>query len=191
MIEEEKFDKSIAFSLSLEGGANFSVVNGKPVLKNYAKADAGGATIWGITNGTLQTAYKQGIVPHNDITKLTQDEAKLIYKKNYWDKYDWASLEWPVCLCCLDMAINHGPKGCATILQRAINDCGGNVVVDGVYGPRSKAAAKVCDPKKLAKFIVARRKEYYEKIVAKNPKNAIFKRGWLNRNNAMAKAAGV
>lgn len=191
MTDQEKFDKSIAFSLKYEGSFNWVLKDGKPVLKGYAKADAGGLTSYGVTNSTLQTAYKQGIVPHNDITKLTQDEAKLIYKKNYWDKYDWASLEFPVCLCTLDLVINHGPKGAATIIQRAINDCGGNVVVDGAYGPKSKAAAKACDPKALCKALVARRKEYYEKIVANKPSNKVFIKGWLNRNNAMAKAAGV
>ena len=45
MTDEEKFERSIAFSLKWEGGQNFTVVNGKPVIKGAAKADAGGATI--------------------------------------------------------------------------------------------------------------------------------------------------
>ena len=87
MTDEEKFERSIAFSLKWEGGQNFTVVNGKPVIKGAAKADAGGATAYGVTWATLKTAYKQGIVGHDDICKLTPDEAKLIYKKNYWDRY--------------------------------------------------------------------------------------------------------
>lgn len=182
---EEKFDKSIVFSLKYEGNFNWILKDGKPVLKNSAKADAGGLTSYGVTNNTLQTAYKQGIVKHNDITKLTVDEAKLIYKKNYWDKWKWGELEWPICGYCLDLAINHG--GFAYILQHAVNACGQNVVVDGKFGPKSFAAVKACDPKKLAPEIVKQRKIYYDKIIAKNPKNAIFKRGWYARADAMAK----
>ena len=95
MTNEEKFERSIAFSLKREGGLNFNIVNGKPVLKSYAKADLGGATAYGVTWATLKTAYKSGIVAHDDICKLTQEEAKLIYKNRYWDKYRWDELEWP------------------------------------------------------------------------------------------------
>lgn len=44
MDEQEKFERSIAFSLKWEGGRNFNVVNGKLILKNSAKNDLGGAT---------------------------------------------------------------------------------------------------------------------------------------------------
>ena len=82
MTEQEKFNKSIEFSLKYEGAFNWVLKDGKPVLKSGAKNDTGGLTSYGVTNNTLQTAYKQGIVSHNDITKLTVEEAKLIYKKN-------------------------------------------------------------------------------------------------------------
>ena len=68
----------------VEGGANFDVVNGKPVLKPKNRNDTGGPTNYGITWGTLAKAYSQGIVNHNDITKLSKDEADAIYEVNYW-----------------------------------------------------------------------------------------------------------
>lgn len=190
MTEQEKFDRSIAFSLQWEGGRNFSIVNGKPVIKGAAKADAGGATAYGITWATLKNAYKAGVVSHDDICRLTIDESKLIYKKNYWGCYGWSDIEWPACLCCLDISINHGPKGWATILQRAETDCGQSVVIDGVFGPKTFAATKACDPVALAKAIVLRRKAYYESIAGK-PSQRVFLKGWLRRNDAMAKEAGV
>ena len=143
MTNDEKFERSIAFSLAKEGGLNFNIVNGKPVLKNYAKSDLGGDTAYGVTCATLKSAYKAGIVAHDDICKLTKEEAKLIYKNRYWDKYHWDKLDWPVCLCCLDCCINHGKF--ALILQRAANDCGQNLVVDGKFGPKTFAGLKACD----------------------------------------------
>ena len=44
MNAQEKFDRAIAFSLKWEGGRNFTIVNGRPVIKGTAKADLGGAT---------------------------------------------------------------------------------------------------------------------------------------------------
>lgn len=185
----ENWRHSIEFSLQWEGGRNFDIVNGQPVVKGAAKADAGGATAYGITIPTLKAGRAAGVVEHSNICKLTKDEAKLIYKKNFWDRYGWGEVAWPACLCCLDISINHG--GFAWILQRACVDCGQNIVVDGKYGPKTFAAAKTCDAVALAKAIVKRRKTYYENIVAKTPSQKVFLNGWLRRNNAMAKAAGV
>ena len=189
MNEQEKFDKSIAFSLKQEGGRNFNIVNGKPVIKGNAKADLGGATAYGITWSTLKAAHKVGIVPHDDICRLTVDEAKLIYRKNFWDKYGWEQLEWPVCLCCLDCCINHG--GFASILQRAVIDCGQSVVIDGKFGPKTFAALKACSPITLAKAIYIQRKKYYEKIVARTPSQKVHLKGWLRRADEMARESGV
>ena len=189
MNAQEKFDRAIAFSLKWEGGRNFTIVSGRPVIKGSAKADLGGATAYGITWSTLKTAYKTGIVPHDDICKLTLDEAKLIYKKNYWDKYKWYELEFPVALCCLDCCINHGQF--AYILQRAVVDCGQSVIIDGKFGPKTFAALKTCEPAKLAKAIYNQRKKYYEKIVARNPSQKVFLKGWMRRADEMAKEAGA
>ena len=188
-MEIGKFEKSIEFSLKWEGGQNFIIINGKPIVTGAAKADLGGATAYGITSATLKVAFMDGIVSHYDICKLTREEAKLIYKKNYWDKYGWELLEWPVCLCCLDCCINHG--GFASILQRAAIDCGQSVVIDGKFGPKTFAALRACDPMTLAKAIYVQRKKYYEKIVARNPSQKVFLKGWMRRAEEMAKKAGV
>lgn len=197
----ENWERSIAFSLKYEGGRNFEVVNGKAVLKTVKikdksgkvvreeTPDLGGATAYGITIQTLKAAYASGVVKHADICKLTQDEAKLIYKKNFWERYGWGELAWPVCLCCLDCCINHG--GFAWILQRAAVECGQRPTVDGKFGPQTFAAVKACDPLSLSAAIVRQRKRYYENIVASKPSQKVFLKGWLARNDAMAKIAGV
>ena len=189
MNAQEKFDKAITFSLKWEGGRNFNIINGKPVIKGNAKADLGGATAYGITWATLKNAHKAGIVSHDDICKLTVDEAKLIYKKNFWDRYGWEQFEYPVALCCLDCCINHGRF--ASILQRAVIDCGQLVIVDGKFGPKTFAALKACEPLKLAKAIYNQRKKYYEKLITRNPSQEKFRKGWFKRADEMAREAGV
>ena len=189
MNSDEKFERSIAFSLKWEGGLNFYIQNGKPVIKGNAKADLGGATAYGITWNTLRAAFKKGIVPHDDICRLTLDEAKLIYKANYWDKYNWGAIEWPACLCCLDCSINHG--GFASILQRAANSLGQSLVVDSKFGAKTFAGLKACNPYELSEKIHAQRKIYYQKIVAKNSSQSVFLKGWLRRNDDMLKECNI
>ena len=189
MDEEEKFSRSIDFSLKWEGGRNFTVINGRPVVKGAAKNDTGGATAYGITWATLKAAHRQGITSHDDICRLTLDEARAIYRANYWDKYGWGALEWPVCLCCLDCCINHG--GFASILQRAVIECGQSVVIDGKFGPKTFAALKACNPLMLAGAIYRQRVRYYDRIIARNPKQRVFYNGLMRRADSMAEAAGV
>lgn len=187
---KDDFKMAIAFSMKWEGGRNFDVVDGKPVLKSYAKHDKGGPTAYGITIPTLKYAHASGLVKHADICKLTPDEAKAIYRKNFWERYGWGELRWPVSLCCLDVSINHG--GFAWILQRACKALGAELAVDGKFGPQTFAALKGLEPKTLAAEIVAQRKVYYEKIVAKDPKQKeAHWEGWMNRLNDMARTAGV
>ena len=190
--KQDDFERAIAFSLKWEGGRNFDIVNGKPVIKGKNVNDRGGLTAYGIINGTLKYAHAAGIVPHDDIAKLTQEEAKRIYRKNFWERYGWGELSWPVSLCCLDCSINHG--GFAWILQRALVSVGHKVTVDGKFGPQTRGAlikAAQESAQKLAAAICDCRKIYYDGIISRDPKQAVFKKGWYNRVEALKKAAGI
>lgn len=105
------------------------------------------------------------------------------------ESYGWDQLEYPVALCCLDCCINHG--GFALILQRAAIDCGQSVTVDGKFGPKTFAALKACPPLTLAKNIYEQRKKYYEKLIARNPSQEKFRKGWFRRADEMAREAGI
>lgn len=62
--------------------------------------DPGGETKFGLST----RAY-----PNLDIAKLTLEEAKLIYQRDYWDKCGCDILSWERALCVFDMAVNQGP----------------------------------------------------------------------------------
>ncbi len=70
MDEQEKFSRSLDFTLKWEGGRNFNIVNGQLVIKDLAKNEAGRATAFGITALTLKAAYMAGIVSHDDLRTL-------------------------------------------------------------------------------------------------------------------------
>lgn len=183
MTEDEMYERAIKFTLKWEGGRNFTVVNGKVIMKGAAKADAGGATAYGITWGTLRGAYRQGIVGHEDIGRLTIDEAKEIYRVNYWERWKWGGLEWPVSGYAFDCCVNHG--GFAYILQRAVNRCGGKVLVDGKMGPKTYGGMKGCEAEELGRKIYEERKGYFEGIVRRRPGQGVFLKGWLRRCEGM------
>lgn len=188
----DDFKRAISFSLKWEGGRNFDIVDGKPVIKGKNTTDKGGATAFGITMPTLKYAHASGVVGHDDIVKLTRAEAEAIYKRNYWERYGWGELPWPVSLCCLDISINHG--GFAWIIQRAIWNLQSVIAIDGKYGPQTrKALFELAQkmPEALAAEICRERKLYYDKIISKDGKQDVFRMGWYRRVHDLAKTAGV
>ena len=121
MSSDRDFESAMKYISAIEGGANFNVVKGKPVLKEKSKNDTGGPTKYGITWGTLCRAYSQGIVAHADITQLTQEEARLIYKANYWTASKADRMKWGLCLVHFDTAVNSGVSGAGKLLQATLN----------------------------------------------------------------------
>ena len=95
------FDRAIAFVLKWEGG----YVNNP--------ADPGGETKFGIS----QRAY-----PSVNIKDLTEEQAKAVYKRDYWEKMGCNALIWPMSLVVFDTAINMGCSKAAEIRSKAGED---------------------------------------------------------------------
>ena len=155
--------------------------------------DSGGKTKYGITEGTLNGAYKAGIVSHNNIKNLTVEETKAIYKVNYWDKCKCDNLPKPLDLCVFDTAVNCGVGTSAELLQETVNRAVGAdiLAVDGIIGPMTLGAiegwlsrykADCAFPILfLCNIFLDRRLQYYSNIVNNNKSQLVFLRGWLNR----------
>ena len=88
--------------------------------------DPGGETQWGIS----KRAY-----PHLDIAALTREQAKAIYKRDYWDTLP--PLPSPVKYQVFDFAVNSGRGTAIRALQRVIG-----AADDGVWGPESERLSK-------------------------------------------------
>lgn len=176
------FDRAISFTLKWEGG--------------YANhpADKGGATNRGITQATLNTAYKSGLVKHNVIEALSRDEAVAIYKRNFWDRYGWGSFSAPVDMILFDITVNHGIGNTAKIAQRACVSLGLTVAIDGKWGPQTRRALLLLEGRNslaLSKMLIIKRLNFYESIVKSRPSQRVFLRGWLRRSSDLAKASGI
>jgi lysozyme family protein len=138
-------------------------------------SDRGGATNMGITMSTL-ASWRRKTVTVEEVKALTEDEARDIYRAQYFVEPGYASLPealWPMVV---DAAVNHGPSSATRMLQRAlgVND-------DGVMGPMTLAMVKTYDVKILAARFVAQRARKYGKIISGDPSQAKFAAGWMNR----------
>lgn len=168
------FEKALAFTFRNEGG-----------LSNH-KADRGGMTNMGITKATLDGAYKYGLVSHNDIKKLTREEAEKIYEINYWNAGKCNLMRYPLNVIHFDTCVLHGKTGAAKILQRALTKYFGvHVNDDGIIGTKTiekiDSIPRNALPEFTAKYYCMKRNLREIGIWTKNESQLAFKNGWANR----------
>lgn len=105
--------------------------------------DPGGLTKYGIS----QRSY-----PNVDIKALTLDEAKSIYKRDYWNAVQMEHLPEGIRFDLFDMAVNSGVSQAVKTLQRAVG-----AGEDGKLGPVTIAAVRdLSDAQVVARFNGAR-----------------------------------
>ena len=152
------FDPAVAKTLIREGGARFT----------DNPDDHGGATKYGIS----QNAY-----PNVDIRNLTEDQAKAIYKRDYWDKVAGDTLKsQAVAENIFDTAVNMGPTTATKLAQVTLE-----LDVDGRFGPATAKAVNACDEGEfLAEFTLAKVARYAA-ICNKDRTQSKFLLGWINR----------
>ena len=89
--------------------------------------DPGGETKYGISKRSY---------PDEDIANMTPDRAKVIFRRDFWDKVHGDKLHDGVAWQLADFAYHSGPATAIRYLQRAVG-----VADDGDWGPASQAAA--------------------------------------------------
>lgn len=89
--------------------------------------DPGGETQWGISKRSY---------PGLNIKTLTRDQAKEIYRSDFWNRVHADLLPDGVAFQLFDYAVNSGVETAVRHLQRAVG-----VADDGVWGPMSRMAA--------------------------------------------------
>jgi len=196
----DRFSEVLSVVLGFEGG--------------YADDpdDRGGRTNYGITEGTLRSAYERKIVSHKDIRSLSKADAALIYWSDYWEPVKGDLLPEPLDLILFDCAVNHGVGGAVKLLQEGLNSILKDTVlaVDGAMGPRTRAAlatlrkedARLTNgsgdlkPYSLLRYlcleVLMNRTRLYDRLVDRNVSQRKFLRGWIhNRVVKLGKSAGL
>lgn len=145
--------------------------------------DLGGATNKGITLSTYETFCRRKGYPKPTVERLKnigEAEWMEILKTLYWDRWKADQIvNQSVANILVDWVWasgNHGIKRPQKIL---------GVNIDGIVGSKTLNAVNARDSKELFYAIKADRIKFIEEICISRPANNKFKRGWLNRINAI------
>ena len=137
-------------------------------------SDIGGETKYGISKRSY---------PNIDIKNLTLEQAKVIYKRDFWDNQEYSRIE-DISLASkiFDLGVNVGTKNAVILLQRALKANGfKSLEDDGLYGQATIDAVKNTDSKKVLISLRSEAAGYYRGLVTTNQSQKVFLKGWLNR----------
>ena len=95
------------------------------------------------------------------------------YRVHFWNQFE-AQLPDVIAERVLDMAVNSGPGTAIRILQKAVNQVGGPIVVDGGWGLATVAAANACNQEALLSAFRQTRLQRYKDISAAHPEKAKY-----------------
>ena len=157
------------------------ILESEGIVFENDSADTAGATKFGIITDDLKTYYHDQTKTWQDVKNLTQDEAFKIYKKLYWDAFKADEIKNDsLAHFIVDGAINQG-KG--TITKYIQQVCG--ITADGIFGSGTLAAVNAHNPKELFEGLKQKRLDKYHRIVANNPSQQRFIKGWIRRLNSI------
>ena len=162
-------DNIVDYTIKQEGGDKFT----------QTPNDRGGATKFGITLKTLQEDNPKATA--DDVKNLTESQARDIYVKKYWDKGQVDKMPIGVQDLVFDMNVNHGLGGSGIIIQRALNDLGADVDVDGRIGNNTLNAMNDFKAADLRAAMLKERQTWVENIAKEDPSQAKFLPGWKKR----------
>lgn len=147
-------------------------------------ADKGGPTKYGVILSTWkQYGYDKdhdGDIDAEDIKVLTEDDARYIAKKVFWDFFqaDFI-LNQSIAEFIVDWGYNSGRVTVAKKLQKLLG-----VPADGLIGVQSLNAINCADQQNLFDTLKVSRRMYIDSIVETNPNQKVFYTGWINRINS-------
>ena len=153
------FNAAVVKTLVREGGARFT----------DDPDDRGGATKYGIS----QRAY-----PTLDIRNLTEQQARDIYKRDYWDRIlgDQIKVEI-IAENIFDTCVNMGVRTGSRLAQIALEI----KPADGVIGTASLKVINAVDEERFLALYTISKIARYRDICMKNRSQKKYLLGWINR----------
>ena len=131
--------------------------------------DGGGPTIWGISKRANPDLWVNG--------PPTEAQARQRYFERYVEAPGFELIPHEALkIQLIDFGVLSGPKKAIMELQGLLK-----LEADGILGPQTLSAATMSDPKWLNNQLVGARARMIGRIISKNPSQAKFAAGWLNR----------
>lgn len=160
-------DEALDYLLEEEGG-----------WSNHA-SDRGGATMYGVTQGTYDAWRKKKGLIKQTVRNISQAEARELYREEYWNAAGCDRLAWPISYMTFDAAVNSGPSRAVKWTQAGLG-----VTADGVVGAGTIAIAKRVVEEGNTKAILAivdQRATFLAALVKRTPSQLVFLLGWWRR----------
>jgi lysozyme family protein len=141
----------------------------------------------GITQATLsEWLGRQASI--EEVRALDDETAAEIYELRYFRAPRIDTLPTAIQPQVFDCSVNHGQRQAIKFVQGVINQAGfGPVDADGVLGPQSRKAAERAQAEMGAYFnnaIAEERLAFYDSLIARDPSQKRFERGWKARANS-------
>lgn len=146
--------------------------------------DKGGKTKYGITLATLK--YFEPGATEQTLRSMTKEQAVKFYEKHFFYGMGVDKFPEEIQDKLFDMNVNHGLRNSIKILQRALLACGLRLAIDGVPGPTTVALAKQANPTQLRAELIEERLNFYRRIIARDPSQKVFWKGWEKRAKSFA-----
>lgn len=154
------FDKGFELVIGVEGGY-------QSPQQAIDRKDSGGETKFGVCK-------KQ--YPNVDITNLTIEQAKVIYKRDYWDVVKGDQLPFPLNVFVFDSAVNQGCDAKANFAAQKLLQKTLNLQQDGIINVQTIQKAQLADREVMALYMADRALRYT------GTRNFDLNgRGWLKR----------
>ena len=160
---KQNYDKSFELVIGHEGG----YTTHREDRGNWDSGTIGLGELKGTKYGISAMAY-----PKTDIKNLTLEQAKAIYKRDYWDKASCDELPSGLDFMVFDCVVNHGISRGVSMMQEAVKASG-----DGRVGPQTLKRVSMADPREALIEMAAIRGIFYSKLKKVN----VFGRGWYRR----------
>jgi lysozyme family protein len=157
----EQREPWIVKTLEWEGGGKFT----------NRKEDRGGPTKYGITMPALAQWRHLEKVSETDVAHLEEEEAKNIYRADYWGYLSGDSLPAGVDWCLATIAVLSGPATAAKLLQAVVGS-----ETDGMVGKETIAACRAMRPMDVLLKIQAKYLVYLVRI-----RGDANDAGWMTR----------
>jgi lysozyme family protein len=157
--------------------------------------DPGGATKYGVSlrwlvrQGELDPAAFElfdldddGDIDAQDVYLLCEQDAKSIYERYFWTKYQYAAIgNQAVATKVFDLCVNMGATQVHKLLQRALCALGFPIAVDGVLGPKTLLATNAAGEQSLLRALRQKAMAFYLWLIEKKPKFRKYLKGWTKR----------
>jgi len=157
------FDQAFHNLLGHEGG----FTDDKRDPGNWTGGRVGVGELKGTNFGIAANTY-----PEEDIRNLTVDRAKLLYRRDFWNRIRADELPAVIRYPMFDAAVNSGVPQASRWLQRAVG-----ATADGVIGPRTLAATNAMEPQVVLRRLLSVRLRFMTGL----SNWPVHGRGWARR----------